>query len=126
MAYATVKDVQDRMTQTMTQQQSLVCASLLNDAAIMIDAVAPGASSDAKKTVSCRMVARAIGQNDGYPVGASQGSMSGLGYSQSWTVGSGGSVGELYLSKQDKIMLGVGNNIGSYSPIQELCTGVIW
>lgn len=126
MAYATVKDVQDRMTQTMTQQQSLVCASLLNDAAIMIDAVAPGASSDAKKTVSCRMVARAIGQNDGYPVGASQGSMSGLGYSQSWTVGSGGSVGELYISKQDKIMLGVGNNIGSYSPIQELCTGVIW
>ena len=46
--------------------------------------------------------------------------MSALGYSQSWTVGSGGSVSELYLSKTDKKYLGVGNAIGSYSPVQEL------
>ena len=52
------------------------------------------------------------------PMGASQGSMSALGYSQSWTMG-GGSSGELYLSKTEKRMLGVGNDIGSYSPLQE-------
>ena len=52
-------------------------------------------------------------------MGAMQGSMSGLGYSQSWTMGSGGASGELYLSKTDKAILGGGNNIGSYSPIQE-------
>ena len=54
------------------------------------------------------------------PTGATQGSMSALGYSQSWTVGSGGSVGELYLSKLDKQLLGRSNSIGSYSPVQEL------
>lgn len=119
MSYATVDNVQARMTKTLSERERTVCEQLLMDAAAMIDAVSPNASTDAKLVVSCRMVTRAIGQNDGYPVGASQGSMSGLGYSQSWTVGSGGSVGELYLSKQDKITLGIGNKIGSYSPVQE-------
>jgi hypothetical protein len=48
--------------------------------------------------------------------------MSALGYSQSWTL-SGGATGELYLSKLEKSMLGlgtIGNSIGSYSPVQEL------
>ena len=53
------------------------------------------------------------------PVGATQGSMSGLGYSQSWTI-SNGSTGELYLAKLEKELLGRGNAIGSYSPIEEL------
>jgi hypothetical protein len=45
--------------------------------------------------------------------------MSGLGYSQSWTL-SNGSTGEMYLSKLDKQLLGYGNKIGSYSPVEEL------
>ena len=53
-------------------------------------------------------------------MGASQGSMSALGYSQSWTIGSGGSTGELYLAKTDKILLGMGNQIGAYSPAEWL------
>ena len=126
MAYATTTDVQARMTRTLSASELTVCTTLLDDAAVMIDAVASGATEALKKTVSCRMVIRALGdgQASGFPVGASQGSMSGLGYSQSWTVGSGGSVGELYLSKQDKVTLGVSNKIGSYSPVQELvaCT----
>lgn len=122
MAYATTSDIQDRMTRTLTQEELSMCTALLDDAAVMIDAVAPVAREALKKTVSCRMVIRALGDGSvGYPVGASQGSMSGLGYSQSWTVGSGGSVGELYLSKQDKTTLGVSNHIGSYSPLEELC-----
>jgi hypothetical protein len=46
--------------------------------------------------------------------------MSALGYSQSWTMGATGSTGELYLNRMDKKLLGAGNAIGSYSPIQEL------
>jgi hypothetical protein len=66
------------------------------------------------------MVMRAMGDGEtGVPVGATQGSMSGLGYAQSWTI-SGGSNGEVYLSKLEKQMLGEGNSIGSYSPIEEL------
>lgn len=124
MAYATTSDIQDRMTRTLTQEELSMCTALLDDAAVMIDAVAPVAREALKKTVCCRMVIRALGDGSvGYPVGVSQGSMSGLGYSQSWTVGSGGSVGELYLSKQDKATLGVSNRIGSYSPLEELvCT----
>ena len=122
MAYATVTDVQNRMLRTMSSAEQAICATLLDDAAVMIDVVAYGALEALKKTVSCRMVIRALGdgQSEGFPIGASQGSMSGLGYSQSWTVGSGGSVGELYLSKQDKVTLGVSNSIGSYSPVEEL------
>ena len=44
--------------------------------------------------------------------------MSALGYSQSWTI-SNGSTGELYLSKAEKALLGGGNSIGSYSPVEE-------
>jgi hypothetical protein len=58
-------------------------------------------------------------------MGASQGSMSGLGYSQSWTISAGGSVGELYLGKADKQLLGYGNKIGSYSPTQELVGEIV-
>jgi hypothetical protein len=55
-------------------------------------------------------------------MGATQGSMSGLGYAQSWTISNGAS-GEIYLSKTDKQLLGHGNKIGSYSPVQELVGG---
>lgn len=122
MAYATVTDVQARINRTLGEDESAVCSALLDDAAILIDAVASGASTDAKKVVSCRMVIRALGDGAtaGVPMGASQGSMSALGYSQSWTLGSGGSTGELYISKTDRQTLGRGNQIGSYSPVEEL------
>ena len=120
MAYATVSDVQARMTRTLSTSEQTVCATLLDDAAILIDAYKSTALSDAKKVVSCRMVIRALGVDTDVPIGATQGSMSGLGYSQSWTISSGGTVGEMYLSKTDKQILGGGNLIGSYSPIEEL------
>jgi hypothetical protein len=121
MAYATVADVQARMTRTMSADEQTMCATLLDDAAIIIDAFNASATADAKKIVSCRMVIRQMGDGDdaGVPIGATQGSMSGLGYSQSWTL-SNGSTGEMYLSKMDKQLLGYGNKIGSYSPVQEL------
>ena len=124
-AYATVTDVQARMTETMTTSERTMCGTLLEDAAVMIDAAAPEASADAKKIVSCRMVIRAMASDDGVPLGASQGSMAAGGYSQSWTVGSGGTVGELYLGKTDRQILGAGNRIGSYSPAEEMAVVIL-
>ena len=123
MAYANVSDVQDRLAWTMSEDQENTCSVLLDDAAVLIDAAALNASDEAKKVVSCRMVIRALGDGGdagGVPMGATQGSMSALGYSQSWTIGSGGATGELYLGKTDRQILGLGNQIGSYSPVQEL------
>lgn len=120
MAYATYSDVQARMNRTLSTSEQSICATLLDDAAVIIDATGTLATADVKKVVSCRMVIRALGDGEtDVPVGATQGSMSGLGYSQSWTISSG-STGELYLSKLDKQLLGLGNQIGSYSPTQEL------
>lgn len=124
MTYATVEQVQARMTRTMSESEQAVCAALLADAGVVIDSFAACADDDVKALVSCRMVIRALGDgtNGVAPVGATQGSMSALGYSQSWTL-SGGATGELYLSKLEKSMLGlgtIGNSIGSYSPVQEL------
>ena len=120
MAYATYTDVQARMSRELTQDEQALCTTLLDDAGVIIDAFNVNAPENIKLVVSCRMVIRALGVEDGVPMGATQGSMSAMGYSQSWTIGTGGSVGELYLSKLDKQMLGYGNNIGSYSPVQEL------
>lgn len=121
MAYAEVSDIQARMTRTLSADEASVCEALLEDAAIIIDAYNKKASDDAKMVVSVKMVSRAISDgSSGVPMGATQGSMSALGYSQSWTMGSSGSTGELYLSKLEKKLLGIGNKIGSRSPIQDL------
>lgn len=121
MAYATINDIEGRMTRTLSSDERRVCENLLEDVAVLIDALNANASAEAKKIVSCNAVIRAIGNGDSdIPIGATQGSMSALGYSQSWTVGSGGSVSEIYLSRTDKKLLGAGRSIGSYSPIEEL------
>lgn len=120
MAYATVNDVQARMTTTMTEAQENVCANLLNDAAIIIDDFNINATTDNKKVVSIRMVQRAMNIDSDIPLGATQGSMSALGYSQSWTMGSNTSAGELYLNKLEKQMLGKGNQLGSISVLENM------
>lgn len=120
MAYATVSDVQARMTTTMTEAQQNVCTNLLNDAAIIIDDFNINATSDNKKVVSIRMVQRAMNVDSDIPLGATQGSMSALGYSQSWTMGSNTSAGELYLSKLEKQMLGKGNQLGCKSVLENM------
>lgn len=124
-AYATVEDVAARTGRILSEAEKALCATLLADAAVMIDSRAPEAFAERKKIVSCRMVLRALPMADaGVPIGATQGSISALGYSQSWTMGNG-STGELYLSKSDKQLLGLSNNIGSFSPVESLTGGSI-
>lgn len=119
MAYATVEEVEAGF-RTLTSDEKSVCSQLLDEAAVIIDAYNEDAGESAKDVVSCRMVRRALGDGmASVPMGASQGSVSALGYSQSWTM-TNGSSGELYLGKIEKKLLGVGDRIGSYSPIESL------
>lgn len=118
--YATVSDVEAGFRDLTTDEES-ICNALLEEAAVIIDAYNMNATDDAKRVVSCRMVRRAIGDGEGsqaLPIGATQGSIAAGGYSQSWTI-SGGSTGELYIGRIEKRLLGVGNSIGSYSPLEE-------
>lgn len=122
MAYATTDELQETIIRELGSDELKVAAALLDEAAVIIDAYNPDASDNAKKTVSIRIVRRALGDGESessVPVGATQGSMSALGYTQSWQYGSG-SYGELYLGKLEKKLLGVGDKIGSYSPVEEL------
>lgn len=115
--YATYEDVQKRLGRTFDTTEKDICDVLLERAALEIDAYNDQASADAKKSVSVEAVARAMNETSDVPMGASQGSMSALGYSQSWTMPSGGSVGSVYLSKADKKLLGIGNSIGASNPL---------
>ncbi len=120
-AYATVNDIESRMMRTLSEKEEDVAENLLDDAAVLIDSYNKDANAEAKKVVSCRIVIRALGDGDtSIPMGATQGSQSGLGYSQSWTIGQGGSTGELYLGRTEKKLLGVGDLIGSHSPVEDL------
>lgn len=118
--YATYEDVQKRLGQIFDTTQIDICDILLERAALEIDSYNANATADAKKSVSVEAVARAMNETSDIPMGASQGSMSALGYSQSWTMSSGGSVGSVYLSKSDKRLLGVGNQIGASNPLSVL------
>lgn len=122
--YAEIADVEAGF-RPLSEDEQARCAALLDEAGVIIDAYNSEAGADAKRLVSCRMVRRQLGMGDGdeavtFPVGSTQGTASALGYSQSWTI-SGGSAGELYISKLEKKLLGAGSQIGSYSPVEALC-----
>lgn len=123
-SYATTDNVADGF-RTLTQSESGICAALLEEAAVIIDAYAPLAPADRKQVVSCRMVRRAFAAMNAQNVvmGSTQGTMTAGPYSQSWTFGSGSTAGELYLSRTEKSMLGVGNRIGSHSPLENVGRG---
>ena len=115
MVYATVEEVEAGF-RTLSDDEKTLCSALLAEAGIVIDAYSQDAPFERKQLVSCRMVRRQLDAGPGgqgaamYPMGAQQ----------SWTV-SGGSVGELYLSKLEKKLLGVGSRLGAHSPLEDLC-----
>ena len=94
------------------------CEALLDEASILIDSTGTTASCEVKAVVACRMVRRAISDGEAsVPMGATQGTVSAGGYSQSWTVGSSGTTGELYIGRSDRKLLGLGNAIGAGNPL---------
>lgn len=118
-SYATVAQVEAGF-RPLTTDEASKCEQLIVEAGVMIDAAAPTASADIKCIVTCRMVRRALADSGiGTPIGTTQGTVSALGYSQTWTLGSG-STGELYIGKSEKTLLGVSNKIGSSNPFSEV------
>jgi hypothetical protein len=119
-SYATTDNVANGF-RTLTSEEAEICATLLEEAAVIIDGYAPNAPEDRKMVASCRMVRRALASmsSQGVPMGAMQGAMTAGPYTQSWTLGSGSSAGELYLSRLDKSLLGIGNRIGAHSPLED-------
>lgn len=121
MIYAEYCDVELYMGKTLSDDDRVACGCYLKEAAAIIDAYNAQADPARKKLVSLRMVRRQLDAHSSdavaYPTGATQGSASALGYTQSWTV-AGGSMGELYLSKLEKRLLGVGNKIGFSNPLE--------
>lgn len=120
MSYATIEDIRSRYDGTASDA---MIESLLDESALIVDAYNQDADIEKKKAVTIRMVIRACGNGSDIPVGATQGTMSALGYSQTWTLSSQGTAGELYLSKMEKKLLGCGNKIGTYSPVEDLAYG---
>lgn len=120
MAYASTEKVEAGF-RVLSESEKAVCRALLDEAAVIIDSVAENAPVTAKCLVSCRMVRRAIGDAGLIPMGATQGTTSALGYSQSVTFGSNGSSGELYISRLEKSLLRRGNRIGFASPLGGDC-----
>lgn len=116
MTYATIEEVRARY---LGEAGDDLVNSLLEESAVLIDAYNNRAKSSVKKVVALRMVVRALGSatDASIPMGASQGTVSALGYSQTWTLSAGGSTGELYLTKSEKRMLGYGDQIGASSPL---------
>ena len=94
MRYATLADVEAGFRKLEEDEQRR-CLALLEEAATIIDTCSENAAPDRKQLVSCRMVRRVLGDGAAaqlYPMGATQGSASAMGYTQSWTM-SGGSSG---------------------------------
>lgn len=117
MAYATYEDIQRRNGMDVLDQDYVT--ALLDDAAVIVDTYNKNATEAAKKLVSCNMVIRTIGSRDeGVPIGTTQATTSAMVYSQTWTNTNGS--GELYLTKLDKKILGVGNRIGCTNPYSGL------
>lgn len=124
MMYASANDV-ERGFRALSDSERDQCEAMLEEAAVLIDALHSSADDDVKSVVACRMVRRVLGSGTGdlslYPMGASQGSATALGYTQSWTMTGGGSSGELYISKTERRLLGVGDRIGMAGPLEALC-----
>lgn len=120
MTYATVEDIEIG-SGTFDESQRAAAEQFLEDAAVIIDHINPDASDEIKKLVSCRMVKRAVSDagNAAFPIGATQGSVSALSYTQSWTNANG--YGELYLTRFEKGLLGSGNKIGASNPFAGGC-----
>lgn len=124
LRYATVEDVAEGFREIKANSdEAQKCEALLGEAAVMIDAYNADASAGAKKLVSCHIVRRMLGDGESsysVPLGSTQGSIAAGGYSQSWTYGSSGGAGEMYLTRTDKKILGVSNRIGTYSPLEAM------
>ena len=120
MIHVTCEDIEARYRDLDADERAR-CTTLLRDAEAMVDAFSGENVTDEIKALVCRsMVIRALNSSDAcVPIGATQATQTGLGYTQSYTFGSGQS-GELYFSRMEKRLLKINARIGSVSPLEHL------
>lgn len=109
MAYADVSDIEARWRALSTDEQARA-AVLLDDASVQLSRLVTVDDSDqqqlaALKMVSCNMVIRVMSAGTSAMFGATNASMTGGPYTQSWTYEA--PTGDMYLTKAEKALLGV-------------------
>lgn len=109
MAYADVSDIEARWRALSTDEQARA-AVLLDDASVQLSRLVTVDDSDqqqlaALKMVSCNMVIRVMSAGTSAMFGATNASMTGGPYSQSWTYEA--PMGDMYLTKAERALLGV-------------------
>jgi len=105
MAYATVEDLEARW-RTLTESERAVASALLDDAAVLIGSYGEPSGAEAARAVSCLMVRRAMSPMAGEMFGVTQASMTAGSYQQQQSFANPS--GDLYLTRQERRMLGVG------------------
>ena len=119
MAYADVSDIEARWRALSTDEQARA-AVLLDDASVQLSRLVTVDDSDqsqaaALKMVSCNMVIRVMSAGTSAMFGATNASMTGGPYSQSWTYES--PMGDMYLTKAERALIGVSSTvIGTIPP----------
>lgn len=119
MVFAEVSDVEARWRTLSTAEQSradvlLEDASAILDRLVKVD-VDDGRQASLLKTTCCNMVIRAMSATESDSYGATQMSMTAGPYSQSWTYGN--PTGDLYLTRLEKKLLGIGVGRIGWAPL---------
>jgi len=121
MAYATVTDLEARW-RALSGAEKTRAGVLLDDAATRIDAACPPPAeltdqqSAARLIVSCEMVKRAMAAGDAGVVGVTSVQQGAGPYQQ--TTQFANPTGDLYLTKQDKQLLGCGRAVAFTIPMR--------
>lgn len=115
------KDDFEKNFRSLSDEEGKQFDEIAKEASALIDSYAPNADEERKIIVCMRVVRRALSnmQSDMIPMGATGGTYSALGYSQSFQL-SGGTIGEIYLGKTEKKMLGVSDKIGMSSVLENM------
>lgn len=110
MAFAEVSDIEARWRDLSADEEARA-AVLIEDASAMLSSLVTVDDSDEEqaallKMVTCNVVIRSMSQSDSDLFGVSQTSMTAGPYSQSFSYSNPS--GDMYLTKQEKSLLGIG------------------
>lgn len=118
MAFADVSDLESRWRELSTDEEARANV-LLGDASVMLSALVNVDSSDYEqseilKMVCCNMVIRSMSATAADSFGVSQTSITAGPYTQSFSYSNPS--GDLYLTRLEKRLLGIGGKIGIARP----------
>jgi hypothetical protein len=117
--YATVADVEARW-RPLSASETTLAETLLGDAAVMLDSMVDTTDPDERLSkaltiVSANMVIRSLMATTSDSFGVSQTSIAGGPYSQTYTYSN--PTGDLYVTRQEKKMLGCGSSRVGWAPL---------